>query len=127
MGPFLRLQLHVAVAVQRVGIRPHGTVLHQSIFCERASAHSVLAVSSRLERLAAGLSHARVAEGEEMKLGYGIKAWTPEEEERLRSMISEGLRPHEIAVKLHRTVEAVYARAKRLRLSFKQRRLKAKK
>jgi hypothetical protein len=40
-----------------------------------------------------------------MKMGYGVKPWTPEEEERLRSLISERLRPHEIAVKLHRTVE----------------------
>jgi hypothetical protein len=60
-----------------------------------------------------------------MKLGYGIKPWTPEEDERLRSLISAQLRPHEIAVKLHRTVESVYKRAQRLRLSF--RRIKAKK
>src|SRR5579883_3355064 len=34
------------------------------------------------------------AEGEgEMKLGYGIKPWTPEEEERLKSLISARLRP----------------------------------
>jgi hypothetical protein len=50
---------------------------------------------------------------------YGVKPWTPEEEERLRSLISERLRPHEIAVKLHRTVPAVYKRAYSLRLSFK--------
>jgi hypothetical protein len=55
-----------------------------------------------------------------MKLGYGITPWTPEEEERLRSLISERLRPHEIAVKLHRTVDAVYKRAHKLRLSFKR-------
>jgi len=56
----------------------------------------------------------------EMKLGYGISPWTPEEEERLKSLISARLRPHEIAVKPHRTVQAVYTRAKKLRLSFKQ-------
>jgi hypothetical protein len=56
----------------------------------------------------------------QMKLGHGIKQWTPEEEERLRSMISERLRPHEIAVKLHRTVDAVSKRAHKLRLSFKK-------
>ncbi|HZV04825.1 MAG TPA: hypothetical protein VE999_07055 [Gemmataceae bacterium] len=55
-----------------------------------------------------------------MKLGYGIKPWTPEEEERLKSLISARLRPHEIAVKLHRTVQAVYRRAHELRMSFKR-------
>jgi len=48
VGPFLRLQLHDAGSVQRVGIGPHGTVLHQSIFCERAAARRLLAVSPRL-------------------------------------------------------------------------------
>jgi hypothetical protein len=33
----LRMPLHVAASVQRVGIGPLGTVRHQSIFCERAS------------------------------------------------------------------------------------------
>jgi hypothetical protein len=55
-----------------------------------------------------------------MKLGYGKKPWTPDEEERLKSLMAERLRPHEIAVKLHRTVQAVYRRAQRLRLSFRQ-------
>jgi hypothetical protein len=55
-----------------------------------------------------------------MRIGHGIKLWTPEEDERLRSMISAGLRPLKIAVKLHRTVEAVYRRASDLRLSFKR-------
>ena len=55
-----------------------------------------------------------------MKLGHGVKPWTPEEEERLRLLISERLQPHEIAVKLHRTVQAVYTRVKRLRLSFRR-------
>jgi hypothetical protein len=48
VGPFLRLQLHVAASVQRVGIGPCGTVRHQSIFCERASARRLLAASPRL-------------------------------------------------------------------------------
>jgi hypothetical protein len=51
---------------------------------------------------------------------YGVKPWTPEEEERLRSLISKRLRPHEIAVKLHRTVPAVYKRAYILRPSFRR-------
>jgi len=55
-----------------------------------------------------------------MKLGYGIKPWTPQEEKRLRSLIAERLRPHEIAVKLHRSVKAVYNRAQKLGLSFKR-------
>jgi membrane-bound inhibitor of C-type lysozyme len=55
-----------------------------------------------------------------MRISHGIKLWTPEEDERLRSMISAGLRPLKIAVKLHRTVEAVYGRASDLRLSFKR-------
>jgi DNA invertase Pin-like site-specific DNA recombinase len=54
-----------------------------------------------------------------MKLDYG-RPWTPEEEARLRLLISARLRPHEIAVKLHRTVQAVYRRAQKLRLSFKR-------
>ena len=37
-----------------------------------------------------------------MKLDYG-RPWTPEEGARLRSLISERLQPHEIAVKLRRT------------------------
>jgi hypothetical protein len=48
--------------VQRVGIGPHGTVLHQSIFCERASACRLLAASSRLltltDKIAARQLHA---------------------------------------------------------------------
>jgi hypothetical protein len=67
------------------------------------------------------MSHtASWADGEgKMKMGYRIKPWTPEEDERLRSLISARLRPHEIAVKLHRTIQAVYTRAYKLRLSFK--------
>jgi Myb-like DNA-binding domain len=55
-----------------------------------------------------------------MRIGHGIKLWTPEEDERLRSMVSAGLRPLKIAVRLHRTVEAVYRRASDLRVSFKR-------
>jgi hypothetical protein len=55
-----------------------------------------------------------------MKLGHGVKPWTPEKEERLRLLISERLRPHEVAVKLHRTVQTVYTRARKLRLSFRR-------
>jgi len=37
-GQLLRMPLHVAASVQRVGVGPRGTVRHQSIFCERAIA-----------------------------------------------------------------------------------------
>jgi hypothetical protein len=37
--------------VQRVGIGPYGTVLHQSIFCERPNALRLLAASPRLLKL----------------------------------------------------------------------------
>ena len=50
----LRMPLHVAASVQRVGIGPRGTVFHQSIFCERASARGLLAASPRLLRLILG-------------------------------------------------------------------------
>jgi hypothetical protein len=56
-----------------------------------------------------------------MTRGYERKPWTPEEEDRLRSLISEHLRPHEVAVKLHRSVQAIYRRTSVLRLSFKRR------
>jgi hypothetical protein len=46
----LRMQLHVAVSVQRVGIGPRGTVRHQSIFRGRGRAPgtTLSAASSRL-------------------------------------------------------------------------------
>src|SRR5450755_2500894 len=46
--PILRLQLHVAASVQRVGIGPGGTVRHQSIFCWRGRAPRGSAASPRL-------------------------------------------------------------------------------
>jgi hypothetical protein len=55
-----------------------------------------------------------------------LKAWTPQEDERLRSLIVAGGRPAEIAVELRRTVPAVRWRASLLRLSFKRLRAKAK-
>ena len=36
-GQLLRMPLHVAASVQRVGIGPRRPVRHQSIFCERAN------------------------------------------------------------------------------------------
>lgn len=48
------------------------------------------------------------------------RAWTPEEDERLKSLIVESRTPAEIALKLQRSVGAVYARAHRFRLSFKR-------
>ena len=53
-----------------------------------------------------------------------IKLWTSKEDERLRSMIIAGKRPPEIATELQRSVLAVNARARKLRLSFRS--LKAK-
>ena len=47
----LRMPLHVAASVQRVGIGPRRPVRHQSISCERASARGLLAASPRLLRL----------------------------------------------------------------------------
>jgi hypothetical protein len=47
----LRMPLHVAASVQRVGIRPRGTVRHQSIFCERGRAHALSVASPRLLKL----------------------------------------------------------------------------
>ena len=48
-GQLLRLPLHLAASVQRIGIWPRRPVRHQSIFCERASARS--AESPRLLKL----------------------------------------------------------------------------
>jgi hypothetical protein len=55
-----------------------------------------------------------------------LKAWTPQEDERLTSMIVAGRRPAEIAVELRRTIPAVRWRASLLRLSFKRLRTRAK-
>src|SRR5450755_319896 len=46
--PLLRLQLHVAASVQRVGIGPRRHVRHQSIFCWRGRAQRGLSASPRL-------------------------------------------------------------------------------
>jgi hypothetical protein len=62
------------------------------------------------------------AEGEEMtgpRL-FPTKPWTPEEDERLKSMIFAGRTAVEAAIKLGRTVGAVHAHARVLRLSFKR-------
>jgi DNA-binding CsgD family transcriptional regulator len=59
-----------------------------------------------------------------MKTGSRVKHWTPEEDERLRSMIVEGHSPAEISLQLQRSVSAVYARTHVLRLSFKRLRLR---
>jgi len=58
-------------------------------------------------------------------MGYPFRSWTPQEDRRLKSMISGRLKPHEIAVKLQRSIEAVRQRARKLSLSF--RRAKTKK
>ena len=47
----LRMPLHVAASVQRVGIGPLGTVRHQSIFCRRARDRGLSAASPGLLRL----------------------------------------------------------------------------
>src|ERR1700751_5389652 len=44
----------------------------------------------------------------EGQLGMGpLKTWTPQEDERLRSLIVAGGRPAENAIELHRTLPAV--------------------
>jgi hypothetical protein len=48
------------------------------------------------------------------------RQWAPAEDNQLRSLIVAGERPAEIAVRLRRSVGAVYARAHRFRLSFKR-------
>ena len=55
----LRLQLHVAASVQRVGIGPRGTVRHQSIFRGRGRARgtTLSAACSRLLNSASEFSH----------------------------------------------------------------------
>ncbi|PSO16459.1 SANT/Myb-like DNA-binding domain-containing protein [Bradyrhizobium sp. MOS003] len=47
-----------------------------------------------------------------------IKHWTPEEEQRLREMLSQGSRPGQIAEALDRTPKAVRNRANHLGLTF---------
>ena len=47
-GHLLRMPLHVAASVQRVGIGPRGTVRHQSIFRGLFRARGLSAASSRL-------------------------------------------------------------------------------
>jgi hypothetical protein len=49
-GQLLRMPLHVAASVQRVGIGPRRPVRHQSIFCERATARGTT-LSPRLLEL----------------------------------------------------------------------------
>ena len=46
-----------------------------------------------------------------MRAGSRVSKWTLQEDEQLRSMIVAGRPPAEIAVKLRRSVAAVYARA----------------
>jgi hypothetical protein len=54
-----------------------------------------------------------------MKATSRILGWTPREDEQLKLMIMAGRPPAEIAVKLRRSVPAVYARAHYFRLLFK--------
>jgi len=46
-GQLLRMPLHVAASVQRIGIGPCGAVFHQSIFRERGRSHGLSAASPR--------------------------------------------------------------------------------
>jgi hypothetical protein len=50
------------------------------------------------------------------------KAWTPEEEERLATMVKNGRSKFGIAANLGRSMQAVAARATRLGLSLARRR-----
>lgn len=49
-----------------------------------------------------------------------LKQWTPREDEQLQALIAEGHSAREIAVKLHRSLGAVYRRASDYRLKFKR-------
>src|ERR1700758_4577292 len=49
-------------------------------------------------------------------MGAVLKAWTPKEDEAVRSMVIAGRRPEEIAVKLRRPLGAIRARASYLRI-----------
>jgi hypothetical protein len=55
-----------------------------------------------------------------MSASSRTKPWTSKEDERLRSMIIAGQRAPEIAIQLQRSVPAVNARARKLRLSFRR-------
>lgn len=46
------------------------------------------------------------------------KSWTPADDEQLKSLITAGLPPDEVAAELKRTKSAVYQRAHRFGLSF---------
>jgi hypothetical protein len=54
---------------------------------------------------------------ERQRLPY--RAWTPEEDERLRKMAIAGTRPHEIAAALNRSSAAIQSRADRFGISLK--------
>jgi hypothetical protein len=51
---------------------------------------------------------------------FPTKQWTPEEDERLQSMIFARHTAAEVAIKLKRTIGAVHARARVLGLTFKR-------
>ena len=50
-GHLLRMPLHAAASVQRVGVGPRRPVRHQSVFRERGRARALLAASPRLLKL----------------------------------------------------------------------------
>lgn len=55
-----------------------------------------------------------------MKPGSRTMRWTPEQDERLRSMMIAGSSPAAIGLTLQRSVAAIRARAHVLRLSFER-------
>jgi DNA-directed RNA polymerase specialized sigma24 family protein len=60
--------------------------------------------------------------------GAMLKAWTPKEDEALRSVVIAGRRPEEIAVKLRRSLGAIRARGFLFaHISFKRLSLKPRK
>ena len=53
-----------------------------------------------------------------------LRQWTPDDEQRLLTMIAEGKRIKEVAAELKRSVGAIYARAHQLHIPLKRVRVK---
>jgi hypothetical protein len=60
-----------------------------------------------------------------MRANSRVRRWTPQEDEVLRSMILAGRQPAQVATKLQRSVQSVYARGYVLRLPFKRIKLRS--
>ena len=55
-----------------------------------------------------------------MAAGKQISPWTPEDDERLRSLALTDVKAREIGMQLNRTEHAVRSRAMRLTIAFKK-------